>query len=431
MTTNITNLRKAGRLGEAYKLAEQNLQANPTEIWNIRNMAWVLYDYAKCKATVGTKAQFLRCLEKIISLNVPADEDMFHCSVVCVVRSMASAFMRVEKFDTAFFDSLFDCIKRLKTQPRSPAYSSIMLTMLHTKNWWKGFGAFCRWWGWDNFLPCDYEPTLTQNDQKVMPLAERAFMAYARHLCDFGSPKEIEEFLPILERNFSEHLNFIYLPFYEAKLMLKMDRKEEFWNLMKSFVQKKSGEFWVWDLFGDASEDKQTRLNYYAKALTCKTKPEMSIKVREKTAFVLLELGYKAEALTELNNVVSIREKNKWSIPSPLSEAIAALNKDGIVPSFSNNAFFSKFANDAEKLILDRQSYPKEKQSLDFEGRITLNEKGFGFVRFGSRTIFVPQKLLSSKNIHNHDLVSGQYIPSFDQKKNKEGFAAISIKTIQ
>lgn len=50
MTTNITNLRKAGRLNEAYKLAEQNLTANPTDIWNVRNMAWVLYDYAKQKA---------------------------------------------------------------------------------------------------------------------------------------------------------------------------------------------------------------------------------------------------------------------------------------------------------------------------------------------------------------------------------------------
>lgn len=72
MTNNITNHRKAGRLDEAYKLAEQNLTANPTDIWNVRNMAWVLYEYAKQKANVGTKEQFLRCINKIIELDAPA-----------------------------------------------------------------------------------------------------------------------------------------------------------------------------------------------------------------------------------------------------------------------------------------------------------------------------------------------------------------------
>ena len=209
--------------------------------------------------------------------------------------------------------------------------------------------------------------------------------------------------------------------------MLKTEQKESFWKLMKGFVRKKSGEFWVWDLLGDASTDNQTRLGFFAKSLTCKTKPEMSIKVREKTAFLLLDLGHKAEALAELNTVVRIRTKNNWSIPPLLSSTISSLNKENIAPSKDNNAFFCELAGKAELLILDKPTQPKGRQRFDFEGKIMINEKGFGFVRSGEKTIFIPPKLLSTKNISNLNIVCGQYTVSFDHKKNKEGFAAISI----
>ena len=132
MTTNITNLRKAGRLNEAYKLAEQNLTVNPTDIWNVRNMAWVLYDYAKQKANVGTKEQFLRCINKIITLDAPAEEDVLYQSVGFMVKTMASSMIRAQQTDNTFFDALFSCLKQLKIKKQTPAYSSIMKSFLHT-----------------------------------------------------------------------------------------------------------------------------------------------------------------------------------------------------------------------------------------------------------------------------------------------------------
>ena len=58
--SNITNLRKAGNLTAAYELAKKCLDEKPDDIWNKRNMAWVLYDFAKQKATVDDRDQIYK-----------------------------------------------------------------------------------------------------------------------------------------------------------------------------------------------------------------------------------------------------------------------------------------------------------------------------------------------------------------------------------
>ena len=420
----ITNLRKAGKLDEAYKMANQNLQANPTDIWNIRNMAWVLYDFAKREATITTKERFIRCVEKIISLDVSADEDIYYQSVGFLIRAMAATLIRANDDDCQYFDTLSNCIKRLKIKPQTPAFSSIIQTFLRTKMWWTGFADFCRWWGFNSFQNADYLPSQTDDGKKIMPLAERVYMAYAKCLLDGGTTNDITTFLPQLQQTAKVHQNYIYLPFYEAKLMLKIGRKEEFFVLMKKFAHRKSGEFWVWDLLGDYFDDDNTRLKFYAKALCCPSKPEMSVKLREKTALLLCKLGFRAEALAELHFIIKIRERNKWNITHLITQKVNEMEAQGIVATQNNKAFYANMSAEAEKYI-----FGETKQQSRFEGKINITNGGFGFVRYNKMYIFVPAKLLSNNNIQNGTFVSGQCIVSFDKKKNRDGFVAIKINS--
>lgn len=74
MSKDITNLRKAGNLNAAFEIAQKNLSEKPDDIWCKRDMAWVLYDFAKQKVSTETKDQFLRCLDKLIDLDLPEEE---------------------------------------------------------------------------------------------------------------------------------------------------------------------------------------------------------------------------------------------------------------------------------------------------------------------------------------------------------------------
>ncbi|MGN0186722.1 MAG: DUF7017 domain-containing protein [Paludibacteraceae bacterium] len=426
MTTNITNLRKAGRLDEAYKLAEQNLTTNPTDIWNVRNMAWVLYDYAKQKANVSTKEQFLRCINKIIELDAPAEEDVLYQSVGFMVKTMASAMIRAQQTDNAFFDALFSCLKQLKIKKQTPAYSSIMKTFLHTKTWWHSFPQFCNWWGWDSFMPDDYKPTTTENGQSIIPLAERVYMAYGKCMLDMGTQADSETTIKLFDKWSNEHKNYIYLPFYEAKLMFKIGQKDEFFRLMKQFALRKSGEFWVWDLLGDYFDDDNIRLKFYAKALICPAKQEMTVKVREKTALLLNKLGYTAEAQTELRIVAKIRERNHWHI----DKALAQMLSDSKNAPANNNTWFEQLSNGVEELVFGKKlsSNNQQKEKKKFSGKITIAKGGYGFVQHESQTIFVAQTLIQGKTIANNDIVQGECVAAVDKKKNKESLKAINIK---
>ena len=421
--SNITNLRKAGNLNTAYEIAKKHLDEKPDDIWNKRNMAWVLYDFAKQKATAETKDQFLKCLDKLIETDLPNDEEVFYQSTGFLARGMAATMIRAGNEDNEFFNALFERIKYLKIKKKSAVYSSLMTVMIRTKNWWMGFKSFCEWWGFDNFIEEDF--TAYQPDdkaQKVMPLAERAVMAYCKILLERGTETEISDLLPWLDTFAQKHRNYIYLPFYHAKLLMKIGHKDEFFEKMKSFAKKKSGEFWVWDLLGDYFEDNETRLKFFAKGLLCKTKPEMSIKLREKAAFLLRDSGHIGEALSELLFIKKIREKNKWGVAPQIDITIEQLKTQGAKPTGNNAARLQKLSEGVETIV-----FGKVKAKQEFTGKITISPSGFGFVKSGDKTIFVPANLLKNSGITDKITVKGEYVPSFDKKKGKEGYKAVRI----
>jgi len=434
--SKVINLRKAGNLNEAFKLAEANLNNNPDDIWCKRDMAWVLYDLAKQKATVEYKELFLRCFDKLIELDMPENEEMFYQNAGFLLRGMASTMIRAEKQDNAFFDALFERLKLLKVKKNTPAFSSIITVMLRAKTWWGSYKTFVGWCGWDCFMDEDFNNIVGENGIKIMPLVERVAMAYCKLLLDNGLSTEIEQFLPILDDLAVKHKNYIYLPFYSAKLLWKIGKKDEYFDKMKVFARKKSGEFWVWDLLGDYYDDDSTRLKFYAKGLLCKSKAEMTVKLREKTAIILFRLGYLAEALSELKFVTKVRERNKWKLTSDLELTLKNIESQGITQPKNPTSLYESISFDVEKIVFGAKSPQKSKSkpvtnnedSEEFEGKITIAPGGFGFVRFCGKTIFVSQKLIADHKLADKTIVKGRFVKSIDKKKNKEGYKAVSIE---
>ncbi|MBQ3657911.1 MAG: hypothetical protein II956_13915 [Bacteroidales bacterium] len=66
-------------------------------------------------------------------------------------------------------------------------------------------------------------------------------------------------------------------------------------------------------------------------------------------------------------------------------------------------------------------------ETFAFEGKIIITDKGFGFVKFDGKSIYVPVEMLSGKQFKNKTLVKGRYKKSFNKKKNEDGFTAVEI----
>ena len=74
--SDIKKLREAGKLEEALQMAQQNLEAQPDNIWNKRAIAWVYYEYLKKNASPENFGIFKENLINIKELNLPEDERM-------------------------------------------------------------------------------------------------------------------------------------------------------------------------------------------------------------------------------------------------------------------------------------------------------------------------------------------------------------------
>ena len=87
-----------------------------------------------------------------------------------------------------------------------------------------------------------------------MSLAENANCKICNWLLQSAPQDEVEKFLPTQCTLIKAHPEYTYPTFYLAKMLLKCGRNEEAIMELKPFVRQKSGDFWVWELLGDAQE---------------------------------------------------------------------------------------------------------------------------------------------------------------------------------
>lgn len=422
-TTDITSLRKAGRLDEAYHLAKEAFDEDPYNIWNRRALAWCVYDYAKANATADKRLNFIRCLQNLIDLKMPDDEQFFHDGVGWLVRGMIATCCRAKVNDWAFYDNVVLMLEKFCLTRPSEMYSALLQTVIRLKNEWPGFVGFCQWWGFDNLRAEDYKSSTNDDGIKLMSLAERFYMGYAKAVLNTGDKNQIEGFIPRISAIANAHHEYVYLPYYHAKLLIKVGRNSEAISAIKPFARRKSGEFWVWELLGDAMSDDNYRLKLYSKTLLCRSKPEMMVNIRENMAVLLIKLGHRAEAKREIMIVSEVRQKNKWNLTQTI---ISITGQEWYLKTKAiddNTSFYRKNSEDAESLI-----FGVSKDQVEVVGVLKVTDKGFGFVTSDKHSVFVPSFFIEKLKLNNGDTVVCQAEKSFDKKKGKDGLKAIKIK---
>lgn len=270
----------------------------------------------------------------------------------------------------------------------------------------------------DGEVISDIYSTLRGADGRpILSLAERVFMGYTKSLLSQNRASDLAEWEPQLSKQANEDPSYTYLPYYLAKVRLSLGKAEQVMESMKTFVKKKRGEFWVWELLGDATHDPDHRFFFYAKAMTCNTKDEMLVSMREKMVNQLIARKYYPEAHCELDRLLATRQKHRWAISSKL---LSFKNEDWYIQTTSANAintFYKPFAQKAEEVVLGTNT----DECKTVRGVLKKNKAGFGFVE----DVFVPSWLI--ENIGNGENVELKAIKSFDKKKNQWGWKASKI----
>src|SRR5690606_22176929 len=152
----IKELRQAGNLEEALAMAQEELNANPENIWGKRNISWVYYEYLKKYVPENNFEGFMANLSKIEELNLPSNEAMIFDTSAYQIGSMLFKIQNSEPINYSQINQIFDIVKEFHFTKPAEAYSFLMKAFHSSALNWSRFIEFVDWWGLENFREADY-----------------------------------------------------------------------------------------------------------------------------------------------------------------------------------------------------------------------------------------------------------------------------------
>lgn len=409
----IAMLRKAGQLHEAYT-AMQSYYPEHQEENNCANLyAWILSDLACAEANKQDLDGLCRYLEEMCAISMDKDTippmEQLAWKLLNMLRDLAEKNWN----DYAVLDILIVPLTAMCYHEGSQVASLICSSVCKLKKWTRA-GELLRTLT-AYLLPKDFLPFKTPQGKLIMSLAENCNCKICNWLLLTGNQDEIEKFLPAQRALIEKHPEYTYPTFYLAKMLMKCGRNKEAICELKPFAKQKSGEFWLWELLGDAQETDEESLPYYSKALLCRAKEDFLVKLYEKVGLVFARVEQYGVAHALVDKAIAVRRAQGWRIGYALQEATHAdwYRQNGVNTNYRK--VLEQTAEEAEGYLYG--------ESRAFLGILRLNaEKGFGFVEH----IYIDRRLV--RKLKDGTMVKGRAIKSLDKKKNREGWKAITLQ---
>jgi len=354
----IKELRKEGRLNEAYDLAKAELEADSMNIWCKRNMAWVLY--SQLGEAASDLETFVAKINEVKALGLPASEEMFFENISIAIARAARTVTHEEVIDTSKMNYLFDAIKELPIKKDSKWYSVLYRAMHKGMKESGRYIEFADWWDFNYFRPEDFQQERMQDGRSIMAIAEQAYITYAKHLLQKNTNQDsaeqikekIDSFLPRLSKIVDNYPHFQYPAYFKAKLLLSLGDKESMLEPLLPFARKKRNDFWVWEIIAEAfSADPQKVFACFCKALSCNNPSKMLIGLRQKMTKILITKELYNEARTEIDLLAEARLKHGFAIPHEVANWKNSDWYKKASPNKSNDNFYKTFSSLAEGLL--------------------------------------------------------------------------------
>jgi len=355
----IKEMRLAGKLDEALKIANAELSAAPDDIWTKRNISWVYYDYIKENADIDHIENFIYWLDKIKALRLPFEEKMLFDNICWQVGKMVFSITNANSDDFSKTIRIFDAIKSLQFSKPSQSYSFLFKAFHKALKNTDCYLQVADWWDIQNLMSEDFEKGKMPDGKDVMAFAEQVYIAYAKHLLpkqgqhgEFFDKKKALDYLPILTKIVDNYPHFQYPGYYNAKLLLAIGDKQNAIDLLLPFAKKKRNDFWVWEVLAEAFASEPDKIfACYSKALSCKSPEEMLINLRQKMAAILISKNLFIEAKTEIEQLVQVRKEHKYTIPKIILLWQSQEWYKTTMAKKSNLAFYKQYSKEADLLL--------------------------------------------------------------------------------
>jgi hypothetical protein len=316
----IAELRKEGRLEEAYLKAKEFLRESPDDKYLKFSFGWVLHD--KIKA---------------LKSNTTQNSHEQTQSIAQEIRNLLLEYrgLELERPDLLFSQLLIKIVK------------------VENLEW---FSKFMLWAGLDSFRPEDLRKKTGEGETAFPPMIYDVAKKVAKTALD--KEHEQQEFaIDLLEKAITEgeldDNERQWLVYRKALLLVELERPEEAQKLLVPIVRKKQSEFWAWSALAKAFEgsNPQMALSLYAKAfLQCKEQ-KFILKTCEGLCRASVAQDRFDLAKWAVDKAVAVRTENQWRSPQSLRDL---LDSDwyGQAEGIENaESVLKSFAEDSDAIV--------------------------------------------------------------------------------
>lgn len=392
--SKIMELRKSGKLQEAYKIGLEALEKEPTNPKVKIEFAWVLNDILKSKIDEdqnhlpkSEKDNYLHLIDKFITLEISESEKTLINSISWQIIKLINNISNSSNPDIYLINHIVSRLKKIPYDKPSPQHSLLLHAILKLDIKPIYFIHFISWWGIDdNFRPEDLEPYKISGKEKnytINSLAERTACEILKHILEFikdsqvntAENKQIHLIVKILynkvEKLIAQHPKFLQLRYQFVKFHLNISKlknrfditplpKTKLLQIILPFARLKKDEFWLWDTLSELVPDNKMRISCLCRAMMSKVDEKFLINVKEKLAEYFINERLYKEAKIEISQIIQIRKQNNWPIPKKISnitsESWYKSTKTNI--NENNKKFYAENGKNAEEiLLLDLKSY--------------------------------------------------------------------------
>lgn len=347
----ITQLRNEGKLEEAYTECKRLLLQDVTNKDLRITMAWCLKSVVDDAAKKQDADRVIGGLEQLSELHLgEIGERVMANRFIWNIKVLFDALKCHPDRLSLVADRVFDILSRLDFLCPDKYYSmmaDLFLQVNKLKAPWGRFMEFVDWLGWDNLRPEDYSKVVSQNGKNYLSLAERLYYAYAKALLTKAEQNnvdvlKIEQFADRLISEGKSHPEYQFVDYYKARLLLALGRPDEALLAIRPFVKNKPNDFWVWDLLADITDDEETKLSCYIRALSDRVDPKFLVRLRFKTANLMHTLGFDGNARREIREMHKVYLENGWNMPREAIEMARQEWYQSAVAPESNRDFYKK-----------------------------------------------------------------------------------------
>lgn len=376
----ITDLRKSGRLDEAYTRGKELLAEYPEDAYIRSSFGWVLYEKLKKLVEIANQSQSMR---------------------------KDTAANQIKEILVEYY--------RLNLDRPDLLFSLLLSQTLRFSGELKFLPKFMAWAGIDSFRREDLETSTGNNSQIFESLVEKVAREVGKvsselTIEDYSDVHELQDFA-ILLIDYALESQSIQKPewlIYRKALLLKsLGKVDEARRLLVSFVQQKRSDFWAWHALAKVIEtsDATLALALCAKAcLTCKDL-KFGVGVFEDLSRLAASQHEKQLAKWSAEQAFTIRSNNGWRIPQSLHNLLSASWYSETDSLLDSQQKLLNIASDAERVIW--ANYPK--YNANYLGTfLTKSQKKM--VKFGLLSNGEPKEISSPERglLNNLNLSFGE-----------------------